>query len=71
MLVDRLRDALSRMSFDHVLPGLRISFSAGVTECVPDEPSHVAIERADQAMYLAKEAGRARTTVHGRDLMPD
>ncbi|MCK9686840.1 GGDEF domain-containing protein [Scleromatobacter humisilvae] len=69
VLVDRLRDAVARMSFDHVLPGLRISFSAGVTECAPDEHSHVAIERADQAMYLAKEAGRARTTVHGRDAL--
>ena len=42
-------------------------FSAGVTECAPTEVTHVAIERADQAMYLAKEAGRARTRVHGRD----
>ena len=71
VLVDRLRDALSRMSFEHVLPGLRISFSAGVTECAADEHSHVAIERADQAMYLAKEAGRGRTSVHRRDLLVD
>jgi diguanylate cyclase (GGDEF)-like protein len=67
VLVDRLRDELAHTSFEHVLPGLRISFSAGVTECGAHEHSHVAIERADQAMYLAKQAGRARTNVHGRD----
>ena len=67
VLVDRLRDAVAHMSFEHVLPGLRISFSAGVTECAPTEVTHVAIERADQAMYLAKEAGRARTRVHGHE----
>jgi diguanylate cyclase (GGDEF)-like protein len=67
VLVDRLRDELAHTSFEHVLPGLRISFSAGVTECGAHEHSHVAIERADQAMYLAKQAGRARTSVHGRD----
>ena len=67
VLVDRLRDELAHTSFEHVLPGLRISFSAGVTECAAQEHSHVAIERADQAMYLAKQTGRARTSVHGRD----
>ena len=69
VLVDRLRDAVEGMSFEHVLPGLRITFSAGVTECVALEATHVAIERADQAMYLAKAAGRGRTMVHGRDII--
>ena len=69
VLVDRLRDELAHTSFEHVLPGLRISFSAGVTECGAHEHSHVAIERADQAMYLAKQTGRARTSVHGRDAL--
>ena len=68
VLVDRLRDAVAQMSFDHVLPGLKISFSAGASECAPGEATQVAIERADQAMYLAKEAGRGRTRVHARDL---
>ena len=68
VLVDRLRDAVAQMSFDHVMPGLVISFSAGASECSASEATHVAIERADQAMYLAKEAGRGRTRVHARDL---
>jgi diguanylate cyclase (GGDEF)-like protein len=68
VLIDRLRDAVAQMSFDHVLPGLRISFSAGASEYGPGESTDQAIERADQAMYLAKEAGRGRTRVHARDL---
>jgi diguanylate cyclase (GGDEF)-like protein len=68
VLVDRLREAVAQTSFDHVLPGLAVSFSAGASECAPGEATQVAIERADQAMYLAKEAGRGRTRVHARDL---
>ena len=66
-LVDRLREAAGRLLFDPALPGLKISFSAGAAECASSEPTQVAIERADQAMYRAKEAGRGRTLVHGRD----
>lgn len=40
--------------------GLCVSFSAGVTEVQPGEPLEDAIARADQAMYQAKRAGRAR-----------
>ena len=34
--------------------------SAGVAECLPDEDPAEAMRRADQALYAAKEAGRAR-----------
>lgn len=64
-MMDRLREAVARLPFDHVAPGLRISFSAGVTECGAAEASDAAIERADRAMYQAKQAGRACTVVHG------
>ncbi len=63
-MMDRLREAVARLPFDHVVPGLRISFSAGVTECGAAEASDAAIERADRAMYQAKQAGRACTVVH-------
>jgi len=46
---------------DAMPAGLRVSFSAGVTELGPNEPAEVAIERADQAMYRAKTSGRARS----------
>ena len=34
--------------------------SAGVTECRPGEDPADALRRADQALYAAKDAGRAR-----------
>ena len=62
-IMDRLREAVAQLPFDHVEAGLRISFSAGVAECDAGEAGDAAIERADRAMYLAKQAGRACTVV--------
>jgi PleD family two-component response regulator len=42
-------------------PDLRISFSAGLTAYQFGEPLNSTIERADQALYLAKANGRGRT----------
>ena len=41
---------------EHVL----ITFSAGVAQLAPNETSEQALKRADQAMYLAKRAGKNR-----------
>ncbi|WP_457321563.1 GGDEF domain-containing protein [Roseateles sp. P5_E11] len=60
-LVERLRDALEAASFDSIVPGLHVTFSAGVAECAPGEDLHLAIDRADRALYQAKQTGRART----------
>jgi diguanylate cyclase (GGDEF)-like protein len=60
-LVERLRDDVERATFDDTVPRLRITFSAGVSECAPGEDLSVAIERADDALYEAKHAGRDRT----------
>ncbi|WP_334135806.1 diguanylate cyclase domain-containing protein [Tepidimonas sp.] len=40
-----------------------ITFSAGVTEMLTDEPVQAAIARADAAMYRAKRAGKNRVMV--------
>ena len=55
------RDRLRASPFDEVAPGLQLTFSAGVTGCLGQGDIDSAIERADQAMYRAKEAGRDRT----------
>lgn len=56
----RLQRELSAHYFlsndEHVL----MTFSAGVTQLANDEESAVALQRADQAMYLAKRAGKNR-----------
>ncbi|HEY9029413.1 MAG TPA: GGDEF domain-containing protein [Burkholderiaceae bacterium] len=66
-LVDRLRGVVSERLLDPTVPELRLSFSAGVSECGGGEVVQDAIARADDALYAAKNAGRGRTMVHGRD----
>ena len=56
--VERLRVALAQTSFDSVAPDLRVTFSAGVSICAANDTLEASIERADQAMYLAKTQGR-------------
>ena len=59
--LERLRERLRATPFDEVAPGLSLTFSAGVTGCLGQGDIDSAIERADQAMYRAKQAGRDRT----------
>ena len=61
LCLQRLRDRLRASPFNEVAPGLQLTFSAGVTGCLGQGDIDSAIERADQAMYRAKEAGRDRT----------
>jgi diguanylate cyclase (GGDEF)-like protein len=61
--LQRLRDVLHAESFDDVAPGLVLNFSAGVTECTGPADLEAAIERADQAMYRAKQGGRDRALI--------
>jgi len=61
--VDRLRAGLAAASFDEVVPGLQLTFSAGLSTCGDGETLQAAIERADKAMYRAKLRGRDGTVV--------
>ncbi len=56
----RLREQLQGQTFDDIAPGLVVSFSAGVAECLGTGDLEAAIDRADQAMYAAKHGGRDR-----------
>lgn len=58
--MNRLQQHLAEAPPDGLPGGLRISFSAGVTEIGPQDTVDAAVERADQAMYRAKTSGRAR-----------
>jgi diguanylate cyclase (GGDEF)-like protein len=58
--MERVRQALQRVTFDDIAPGLLVSFSAGVSECAGESDLEAAIARADAAMYEAKRTGRDR-----------
>jgi len=56
----RLQRALTRRYFLAGAEKILITFSAGVAQLVASESGEDAITRADQAMYLAKRAGKNR-----------
>lgn len=63
--VERMRDAVAAAPFDTGAGPLRISFSAGVAALGPDETAEGLLQRADAALYRAKEAGRNRVERDG------
>ena len=66
--VERLRAAVGQLALPHDgRPGEAVTLSAGVATN-PDGagvPSQVLLERADAALYLAKQSGRDQTRSHG------
>ncbi len=63
IVLDRLRGAIAEGGFDAIAPQLKVSFSAGVAEVLEGEAQDAAIDRADRALYRAKQAGRNRVEV--------
>lgn len=64
VVAEKVREAVSRAVMKH--NGLEISstVSGGLAAIGPNDTSESLIERADEAMYEAKAAGRNRTCVH-------
>lgn len=54
----RMRAALADMRLCPDVPDLRVTFSAGVAEHLNGEPIDKTLQRADEALYAAKAAGR-------------
>jgi diguanylate cyclase (GGDEF)-like protein len=65
--IERIRAALAATPLDFVSPGYKMTLSAGVTSLRPEDTLEAALERADQAMYLAKQQGRDRIAVSGNE----
>ena len=59
-VMTRLQRELTRVFFLSGKENVLITFSAGVAQVENDETGIAAINRADQAMYLAKRAGKNR-----------
>jgi diguanylate cyclase (GGDEF)-like protein len=60
-VLSRIRHAMALAMLSRTVPDLTGTFSAGVTAMEGDEPLPRMIDRADQALYKAKAAGRNRT----------
>jgi diguanylate cyclase (GGDEF)-like protein len=56
--LERLRAELQSRPYDTAAGPLSVTFSAGVAEHRPGESAAATLERADQALYRAKNAGR-------------
>lgn len=59
-VITRLQRELTKAIFMAGSDKVLITFSAGVAQVAPEESGGDAIRRADQAMYLAKRAGKNR-----------
>ena len=56
----RLLDAVREKPFEHEGAEIWVTVSVGVAELIPGETAASWVERADRAMYQAKESGRDR-----------
>ena len=62
-VAERLRTAVSAEDFtDGIRPGVRITISIGVTQYFREEKIASFVQRADQAMYRSKQAGRNKVS---------
>lgn len=59
--IERLRGALAVTQVCTSAPHLRVAFSTGMTRYLSGEEIDDVIERADQALYIAKASGRNQT----------
>lgn len=63
IVMERLRAEVAAGAFGTIAPGLKVSFSAGLAELRVGESQDAAIDRADRALYRAKQGGRDRVEV--------
>lgn len=56
--VERIRLAVEQNDWDAIMPGLRVTVSAGVAAFEQSESTEDLLGRADRALYGAKDAGR-------------
>ncbi|MBD2751183.1 diguanylate cyclase [Microvirga sp. BT688] len=66
-IIDRIRDGFPAAVLEHSGLELPCTFSAGVTEALPDDDRSSILRRADRALYAAKEEGRNRTRIGSKE----
>jgi diguanylate cyclase (GGDEF)-like protein len=64
-IAERMRRLVAEASFGDIAPATRVTVSLGVAEWRCGEAADALRQRADAALYRAKEAGRDRTAASG------
>ena len=59
-LSETMRVAIAAIGFHFRGSPVSITVSSGVTALLPDDSADIAFDRADQALYRAKQTGRNR-----------
>jgi diguanylate cyclase (GGDEF)-like protein len=60
VVANRVRQAVAKHDWSRTAAELAVTVSIGVAVCQPKESQRAWLERADQALYRAKQAGRNR-----------
>ena len=60
-MLERLRSITSELDWSAFLPGMRVTFSAGIATLTASDTADTFLARADSALYKAKAQGRNRT----------
>lgn len=68
--MERLRKTVTEYDWESVEPGLRVTFSAGITTNAAGDTVETMTKRADEALYKAKHDGRDRI-VSVEEALPD
>jgi len=63
ILANQLRQTIEKTGFNASGASVAITISCGITEFTPNDTDESAFERADQALYQAKQQGRNRCCV--------
>lgn len=63
LVLNDVREHIAKLPFHFRAEPVSVTFSAGVTQFADDEHLEEAFERADQALYKAKDAGRNQVMV--------
>jgi diguanylate cyclase (GGDEF)-like protein len=58
--MERMRKSVIEFDWESIQPGLRVTFSAGITTNAPGDTEETISRRADAALYKAKHEGRDR-----------
>ena len=66
--LERLRRSLLLQTMSSKAPDLRATFSAGIAVYHQGETMDQVLDRADRALYQAKEQGRSRTILSADDI---